>query len=49
MKVDPNKLKVRDPLMVRLINGATKGGPQRDRKKEANRRAARRKVRPAEE
>lgn len=39
--IDPNRLKVRDPLMVRIINGITKAGVQVDRKKEQNRRACR--------
>jgi hypothetical protein len=40
-KIDPNKLKTRDHLMVRLINGATKAGVQKDRRKEASKRACR--------
>lgn len=44
MKIDPNKIKTRDILMVRLINGATKAATYLDRKKEANRRESRRKV-----
>lgn len=47
MKVNPNKLKMRDLLLLRLINGATKAGVQRDRKKEAARRVCRRPVRKA--
>lgn len=39
--IDPNLLKTRDQLMVRLIQGATKSGVQKDRKKEASRRACR--------
>jgi hypothetical protein len=37
----PGWIPVRDPLIVALINGATKGGIQKDRKKEANRKACR--------
>lgn len=34
-KINPNKLKGRDPLMVRLINGATKSGfHKQDRREE---------------
>ena len=40
-KLNPNKIKVRNYLMVALINGATKSGVQRDERKEANRRACR--------
>jgi hypothetical protein len=36
-----NALRVRDPLMVRLINGATKAAIHTDRKKKSNRRACR--------
>ena len=43
-KIDPNKVKTRDPLMVKIINGATKGGVQKDRRKEENKSACRRKV-----
>lgn len=35
---------VRDELMVELINGATKAAVHKDRKKEADRKAARKKV-----
>ena len=38
------QIKTRDPLMVKLINGATKGGVHVDRKKEEDRTAARQKV-----
>lgn len=44
MKLDPNKLKSRDQLMVKLINGTTKAGVQPDRKKEENRQACRQKI-----
>lgn len=35
----------RDPLMVRIIQGATKAGVQPDRRKEADRKACRGRVR----
>lgn len=41
IKLDPNELKTRDLLLVRLINGATKAGVRRDARKEANRRECR--------
>ena len=41
MKLDPNKLKTRDTLLVALIKGATKAGVRKDRKKEQARRACR--------
>jgi hypothetical protein len=44
MKIDPNKVKTRDPLMVAIINGATKSGTHKDRRKEANRKRCRQKV-----
>jgi hypothetical protein len=37
-------IKVRDPLMVALINGVTKSAVHRDRRKEADRKACRGKV-----
>lgn len=40
-KVNVNKIRVRDPLMVAIICGVTKAGTHRDRKKEANRKACR--------
>jgi hypothetical protein len=43
--IDPNRIKVRDALMVALINGVTKSGVQKDQKKERNRRECRRRVR----
>jgi major membrane immunogen (membrane-anchored lipoprotein) len=43
--INPNKIKVRDPLMVRLITGATKSGKHLDRKRQANKHACRRPVR----
>lgn len=45
IKVNPNEIKVRDFLMVALINGATKGGVYRDRKKDTNKYQARGKYR----
>jgi hypothetical protein len=48
-RIDPNQLKVRDPLILALINGATKAGVQKDRKKEASRKRARKKVTADEE
>jgi hypothetical protein len=42
--IDPNLLDTRDPLMVHIINGVTKAGIHKDRKKEANRKACRNKV-----
>jgi hypothetical protein len=43
-KIDPNQLKTRDHLLVLLITGTTKAGPHRDERKEANRKACRKKV-----
>lgn len=43
-KIDPNNLKTRDWLIVRLLQGATKAGIQKDRKKEKNKKACRKKV-----
>lgn len=45
IKVNPNKIRSRDELIVRLINGATKGGVYRDRKKDTNKYQARGKYR----
>lgn len=42
--INPNRLKVRDPLMVKLINGHTKAGVQKDRRKEENKTTCREKV-----
>lgn len=39
--IDPNRVKTRDHLLVKLLTGATKGGIQKDIRKEANRRACR--------
>lgn len=41
LKLDPNKIKTRNYLMVRIIQGATKAGVEKDQRKEANRRACR--------
>lgn len=41
IRIDPNKVKTRDHLMVRVINGATKAGVQKDRRKETDRRSCR--------
>lgn len=43
-KIDPNKIKTRDRLMVALINGATKSSVKKDEKKEENKKRARKKV-----
>jgi hypothetical protein len=32
--IDPNRIRVRDPLMLRLINGATKSGAHKTREPE---------------
>lgn len=41
LKINPNEIKTRDRLMVALIQGVTKSGVFKDRRKEANRRACR--------
>lgn len=41
MSKKKSRIKTRDPLMVRLINGVTKGGAHKDRKKEEDKNAAR--------
>lgn len=43
-KINPNKLKTRDHLMVRVIQGVTKAGIQKDLRKEANKKACRKPV-----
>lgn len=43
-KIDPNKLKTRDYLLLEIIKGATKSGVQPDRKKEENRTRSRKRV-----
>lgn len=42
--IDPNQLKTRDLLMVKLINGYTKAGVQKDQRKEASKKACRKPV-----
>ena len=42
--IDPNEIKTRDYLLLDLINGVTKSGVHVDRKKEANRKACRKKL-----
>jgi hypothetical protein len=44
--IKPNELKVRDPLMVKVINGATKASVHTDRKREQKRTACRKRVIP---
>lgn len=48
-KIAYQDLSIRDELMLRLINGATKGGVQKDRRKEEDKYRARRRVKPDEE
>lgn len=43
-RIDPNKLKTRNQLMVKIINGATKSYVEKDKKKEASKKACRKKV-----
>lgn len=43
-KINPNTLKTRDHLMVKLINGATKAYVEKDKRKEASKKACRGKV-----
>jgi hypothetical protein len=45
VKVDPRTVRTRDWALVAVINGATKGGAHKDRRKEADRRACRGRVR----
>ncbi len=45
-KINPNTLKIRDPLIQKLIGGATKAGVQKDKKKEANKKTCRENVDP---
>ena len=37
----PKRIRVRDPLMVRVINGATKAGVHVDRRKQQSKEACR--------
>lgn len=39
--IDPNQLKSRDQLMVAVINGATKAYVEKDRRREASKKACR--------
>jgi len=39
--INPNKLKTRDVLLVKLINGATKANTTKDQRKERSRRECR--------
>lgn len=48
-KIDPNKLKTRDELILKIIGGATKSGIQPDRKKEENRTRSRKRVKTEDE
>ena len=43
-KINPNKLKSRDWLLLKLIKGATKANIQKDKKKEKNKKECRKKV-----
>lgn len=49
MKIDPNTIKTRDYLLLKIIGGATKAGVYTDRKKEENKRKSRQKVRREDE
>ena len=44
-KIKGSELKTRDHLLVRVICGATKGGVHKDRRKEQDKTACRKKVR----
>ena len=48
-KIDPRTIPVRDPLIRMIINGITKSGVWKDRKKENNRNACRTKKLNSEE
>lgn len=43
-KIDPNKLKTRDYLILKVIEGVTKSGIHPDLKKEENRTRSRKRV-----
>lgn len=43
-KINPNRVQSRDHLLTRLINGATKSGYHRDKKREANKHECRKKL-----
>jgi hypothetical protein len=45
-KLGRKDLGIRDDLLVSLINGATKAGVEKDRKKESDRRRAREPITP---
>jgi hypothetical protein len=45
LSIDPNRLRTRDHALLALIAGATKAAVHVDRRKEASRRACRRRVR----
>lgn len=49
MKIDPNRIKTRDYLLLAIKQGATKANVAVDRKKEANKKASRKRVREDEE
>ena len=40
-QIDPNTIRSRDYALVALINGATKAGAHKNRRKEASRKACR--------
>ena len=42
--IDPNEIKVRDPLMVQIINGITKAGYHENKKKRASKYACRKRT-----
>jgi hypothetical protein len=44
MKINPNKIKTRDHLLVKVITGTTKAGIHKDRKKDLNKKKCRAKV-----
>jgi hypothetical protein len=43
-RINPNELKGRDPAQLAIIGGATKAGVHKDRKKEADKYKARKKI-----
>ena len=43
-RLNPNTIRSRDYALVALINGATKAGAHRDRRKDASRKACRGRV-----
>lgn len=49
IRINPNTLKVRDLLIVKLICGSTKSGVATDRKKKANKLHARKRVKQGED